>query len=151
MSESRDRETARIRRQRALELRSQGLLVREIAAALGVAKSTANQYVADPDGAKLKARKQRYRGRCADCGASTDGSDGPGRAAKRCAKCVAIEHQHETRQWTPERIVTELQAWARQLGRAPTALEAAARGMRVPLSIVDKGSVRVRGFSLFPT
>lgn len=60
----------------AARLRAEGLLVREIAERMGVARSTADAWLNDPDGSKLRARKDTYRGRCEDCGAPTDGSDG---------------------------------------------------------------------------
>lgn len=36
-----------------------------------------------------RALKETYRGRCADCGRPTNGSNGPGSAATRCVKCQA--------------------------------------------------------------
>ena len=126
------------RGEQARTLRSQGLLLREIAAELGVARTTVGQYLADPDGARLKARRDGYRGRC-ECGSPTHGTNGPGKAPTRCIKCTS-ESRHESRYWTAERVVSELQAWARELRRAPGAREAATRGAPVPLGMVQRES-----------
>lgn len=37
--------------------------------------------------AQARARKDGYRGTCKNCGASTDGSQGPGKAPVYCAHC----------------------------------------------------------------
>jgi DNA-binding MarR family transcriptional regulator len=80
---------------KARELREQGALLREIAAELGVAVSTAGTLLSDPDGAKLRARKDSYRGTCEKCGTATDGSNGPGAAPALCCECTA--HRHDER------------------------------------------------------
>ena len=71
----------------ARELRGQGLYVREVAERMGVAVSTADAYLNDPGGKRLRARKGGYRGKCIDCGAPTDGSNGPALAPLRCDAC----------------------------------------------------------------
>jgi DNA-binding CsgD family transcriptional regulator len=76
----------------ALRLREEGLLIREIAERMGVAVSTAGQYLADPDGAKLRARKDSYRGECEDCGRLTDGSNGF-QAPRWCRDCVGVHKE----------------------------------------------------------
>lgn len=104
----------------AAELRAQGLLYREIAARLGVSVSYAQDLVNDPDGSKVRARKDSYRGRCADCGRPTDGSWGRGpQASKRCVRCAGARQ----RIWTRDRIIDALRDFADERGRAPTAGE----------------------------
>lgn len=69
-----------------------------------------------------RCRKQQYRGVCVDCGAPTDGSDGRGNAATRCADC-AVAHRHAERRWTPDTVVAAIQTWADEHGRPPTSKE----------------------------
>ena len=52
---------------RARELRERGWLLREIAAEMGVVAQTVFAWLDDPDGSKLRERKQRYGGVCVDC------------------------------------------------------------------------------------
>lgn len=70
-----------------MALRAEGLKYREIAAELGVPLQTVYAWVTDPDGAKLRARKASYAGRCADCGGPTTGNDGRNAAPERCFSC----------------------------------------------------------------
>lgn len=99
------------------ELRAQGLLYREVAALLGVSYSYARNLGADPDGAGVRARKDSYRGRCADCGRPTNGSWGRSpRAPKRCVRCAGARQ----RIWTRERIIDALRDFADEHGRRPT-------------------------------
>jgi hypothetical protein len=87
--------SARTRADRALiatDLRDNGLLIGEIAAFMSLARSTVSAYLSDPDGAKARARKHRYRGRCSDCDGPTNGNNGPNAAPTRCARCQR-EHQ----------------------------------------------------------
>lgn len=72
---------------RAIALRAEGWKLREIAGEFGVSLQAIHEWVTDPDGAKRGARKARYRGSCERCGGPTDGSDGPGKASKRCLAC----------------------------------------------------------------
>jgi predicted transcriptional regulator len=71
----------------ARRLRDEGLKQREIADCMGVARSTVNSWLVDPDGSMLKARKHSYRGECEECGSTTTGSRGPSKAPKLCANC----------------------------------------------------------------
>jgi hypothetical protein len=99
------------------ELRDEGLTYRAIAAHTGMAKSTISSLLTDPDGSKLKARKDSYRGICA-CGARTDGSAGPGRSPTRCTRC-ARAYAHDTRYWTRERVLARLGAYIESHGGVP--------------------------------
>jgi predicted transcriptional regulator len=95
----------------AVELRSQGLGMREIAERMGCARSTVNDYLHDPGGHRLRARKDSYRGVCEQCGGVTNGSNGPDRAPRVCADCI---------EWTAESVVCAMQDWAEEHGYAPT-------------------------------
>jgi DNA-binding CsgD family transcriptional regulator len=77
------RESVRI----AQGLRAEGMTAREIAAEMGVARSTAGMWLTDPDGAKHQALRLRYRGTCRVCGRPTDGSNGASQAPTLCKPC----------------------------------------------------------------
>ncbi|HEY7620302.1 MAG TPA: helix-turn-helix transcriptional regulator [Solirubrobacteraceae bacterium] len=76
------------RLQQILIGKARGLTQREIAAELGIGRSAVNSIICDPAGTKARARKDRYRGVCADCGGPTDGSNGRDKAALRCRWCA---------------------------------------------------------------
>lgn len=69
----------------AVALLRRGFTGKQIAARLGLAKSTVYAYLADPTGAAASARKRRYYGTCEDCGAPT--SYQLGGVARRCIDC----------------------------------------------------------------
>lgn len=87
--------TLKQKARRAKRLRRDGLTIVQIAATLGVARSTASNWLCDPDGSKARARKERYRKPCADgCGRLVSGSDGRGpNAPQRCTTC-ALDRLH---------------------------------------------------------
>jgi hypothetical protein len=85
---------------RVAALKAQRLNGIQIAERLGISRSYAYELLNDPEGRKVRARKDSYRGECVDCGASTDGSDGLA-APERCFGCWN-EHR---RKWTPEVII----------------------------------------------
>ena len=64
---------------------------------------TVSGYFVDPDGGKLRRRKESYAGRCVDCNRPTDGTAGKGKAAERCAECRSL-HDQEAAVWTAETI-----------------------------------------------
>lgn len=82
-----DRDRLRDVLREAERLRAEGLLWREIAERLGIARATAHAYGADPDGSKLAARKRSYAVPCGRCGGPTDGSRGRARPARLCQTC----------------------------------------------------------------
>lgn len=88
----------------------------------GVGHSFVYAVLNDPTGEGERKRKNRYRGTCEDCGAATDGSNGPTKAPTVCKDCAAIR-QHEARHWTPERIIAAIQRFAREHGRPPTSTD----------------------------
>lgn len=95
----------------AQRLRADGLLLREIAERMGAKRTTVSDWLSDPDGSRLRARKDSYRGTCGQCGALTDGSAGPGRAPTVCAECL--------RTWDRESIIAAIQTWAATHGGYP--------------------------------
>lgn len=99
----------------AKRLRKQGMKYREIAEELGIGKSYVDSLLNDPDGARSRARKDSYQGRCEVCGDPTSGGNGPANAAKRCNR-----HSQE-RKWTDERVLEAGVQWMRMFGRPPSA------------------------------
>lgn len=95
---------------------------REIAERLGISRSYAETLRSDPDGAKARARKDRYRGTCVDCGGPTTGSEGPSKTPDRCHSCAALM-SHAERYWTADRILNSFRRFANVNGRAPTATD----------------------------
>lgn len=117
--------TSGVRLQRAAQaaaLRAQGLTQQEVADRLGISRTYTSSLLTDPDGNKNKKRKQQYGGTCVDCGAPTNGYNGPAKAGTRCAGCAATL-QHESRHWTREACVEALQRFQREYGRPPVASE----------------------------
>jgi class 3 adenylate cyclase len=97
----------------ARTLRDEGRVLREIAEEMGVAVQTVHDWLSDPDGSKLKARKQRYAGRCIECGAPTGGHAGRGaNAPKRCQRCAARHNRERERERNRERRELVERLWA---------------------------------------
>lgn len=99
----------------ATRLRGEGLMWREIGARLGISHKTACQWVNDPDGQRMRARKDSYATACVDCGATVSGSDGP-REHPRCLACAAAD-----RAWSRGEIVAAIVRWNDEHGVPPTA------------------------------
>lgn len=106
----------------ARALRTEGLLVREISERLGVPQSTVSSWLDPRRAEKQKARRERYRGTCVDCGAPTDGSNGRAMAPKRCRTCAAV-HDHESRVWTQETILAAFARYFEEYDDQPAASE----------------------------
>lgn len=100
----------------AVDLRAQGLIVREIAERLGVSRSYAYELLTDPDGTRAKERKARYAGECVDCGAHTSGSEGR-RAEPRCRACARLGKGR----WTKEELIARIREWNTIYGEPPAA------------------------------
>lgn len=122
--------------------RAEGWLFREIADYMDVALQTVNDWLNDPDGSKLRARKDSYRGTCQDCGAPTDGSNGPDSAPTRCNHCNGLRRAEQNRKdWEPHRRAVEA-AWAAGLTCAEMC-ERFGWSNRVAISVL-----RQRGYNL---
>jgi hypothetical protein len=100
---------------RANELRAQGATLKEIAMELGVAVSTIDSWLNDPDGSRKKARVDGYRKPCARCGTLCNGSHGHVEDDMFCRDCAPYEY----RIWTREAIVLAIQEWAEDHGGVP--------------------------------
>jgi transcriptional regulator with XRE-family HTH domain len=108
--------------EQARYLQSLGLAQREIAARMGVGRSTVSEYLHDPWRQKAARRRQGYQGICASCGKPTAGDLGPGRARPLCIGCIQDE-RHANRRWQPETILVAIRAFAEEHGRPPTSTE----------------------------
>lgn len=71
-----------------VELRQQGLSVKQVADQLGLARTSVGNLLADPDGSKQRERRKRYEGVCVECGGPTQGADGFKSATLRCKWCA---------------------------------------------------------------
>lgn len=105
----------------AQELRAEGLTWREIGERLGVGRSTAHEYVTDPDLSRHRERRFQRAGSCVDCGTPTDASHSePALRCAECAKPVAAELLRAS--WAPyQKLIEEMWAegmTARQIGDA---------------------------------
>jgi hypothetical protein len=67
-----------------------------------------------------RCRKQTlYSGTCRECGARTNGSDGPGTASDLCCHCAPAANA----KWTRDVIIAAIQGWAREHGSPPAATD----------------------------
>lgn len=108
---------------RAQQLYAEGKLQREIADILGISRSYAAALTSeDPLGEKARARKDRYRGVCEDCGAPTDGSSGPNSTPSFCSPC-SHARQKADKVWTREAVIDAIQRFHTAHGRPPTATD----------------------------
>lgn len=82
----------------AQQMRDNGFTLRECAEHFGVGVQTVHDWTTDPDGSKLRARHESYRGECEVCGGPTCGSYGIDKAPTVCLDCL---------RWTPE----AMKAW----------------------------------------
>jgi transposase len=120
----------------AIALREQGLTHREIAARLGIARSTAAEWVNDPDREAHARRRRKYAGACTICGGPTDGSRGLGTASDVCMPC---------REWTRDAVLEAFNAFWAEHGRSPRVNDANTGGaghQRLPR---DNSVVRLFG------
>lgn len=95
---------------KAAAMRARGMTGSQIAEAMGVRPKTVYSWLDDPDGSKLAARKDSYRGTCEECGGPTDGSYGPGKAPRVCLTCIT---------WTEEAVIEAMRRWADANGGLP--------------------------------
>ncbi len=95
---------------RARRLRDQeGLSVKDIAVELDVRPSTIYGWLTDPEGKQASQRKQKLRGQCPSCHASTS----PTAAGEPDLLCRSCAH----RKWTRETVLAALRATHAQAGR----------------------------------
>lgn len=98
-------------------MKRDGLTFDQIAAQLGLARSTVTDAYYDPSGRKMRERKERQAGECVDCGATT--MDSGSKPPERCHPC-ATEHR---RYWTRDRIIQAIRDWSDQYGAPPGAYD----------------------------
>lgn len=60
-------------------------------------------------------RETSYGGRCVDCGARTNGNDGPGTAAEYCSPC---SNRNRTK-WTRDACIEAIRRFHAEYGRVP--------------------------------
>ncbi len=113
------------------------LSVGEIATRLGRKPATIRAYLYDPDGAKTKRVKRRYRGVCRKCGTSTWGA-GPSTAATLCARCNGAA----TRKWRLDQIEAALRVWHQTFGKHASSTDLSLTHAR--MAAAKDGGVRLR-------
>jgi len=100
-------------RERAKQLRKQGLLIKVIAIELGVPKPTVIRWLNPKLEARgrTRARRLRYskKRRCPECGERMSDD------ATQCVNCF----DKNRRYWTRERVIEALRLWAAENGREP--------------------------------
>lgn len=90
----------------------------EIGEHFGIGRSTAAQWITDPQLKGVRARKDRlYSGPCADCGKTLQRS-GPNES-KRCGECHEL-WLHNNKYWTRGRIIAVIWEFADRYGHPPS-------------------------------
>lgn len=110
--------TSRERHQQILTLKAAGHTGREISEILGIGYSTVYNRLADPTGAKQRARRQRYQRPCPDCGTLMDGSNGHAKSPAHCRSCAT---HHIEKLWTRDIIIDCIRDYNDQYGHPPSA------------------------------
>jgi hypothetical protein len=130
----------------AQRLRAQGLTMREVGELLGASPWTVGDWLNDPDGSRTRARKERYRGTCIDCGGPTTGGLGRGpNAPLRCRRCSGKAIADRTRQRAQDRFELIARLWAQ--GKTSREIEAVVGGWtHTPGGLIS--SMRSRGYDL---
>lgn len=101
----------------AARLRAEGKLLREIAVSLRISMSYAQELVSDPEGIRMKQRRESYAQPCVDCGALTSGSEGR-KKEPRCARCAPVVAGLK-RRIPREHMIARIQEWAKIHGEPP--------------------------------
>ena len=120
--------------------------MREIAERLGIRRSFASELLHDPDGSRARARKDKQRKPCPDCGKLMSGGGGKAKDPAYCADCI---HKH-ARTWTRERVIQAFQDFHRRYGRSPTTTDRmiSCKAVRRKLSdvrLAEAGTVDISG------
>ncbi len=102
----------------AQQLRAEGLTYREIGERFGVNVHTASDWVNDPAGRQLRARKDRHAKPCVDCGTQTSGGE-VRTEEPRCHPCAVVKSGAEAKVWTRSAIILAIGEWAAQYGEPP--------------------------------
>lgn len=102
---------------KCVKLIQKGLILEEIAAELGLNRSTVGAALADPERIKDAKRKQKRYGHCEGCGRKTfnAGSTPP----RFCQRCQGRGYA----KWSPELLIQRIQEWAERYGRPPSVLD----------------------------
>lgn len=96
----------------AARLKATGMNGLQIARVMGVSNSYAYELLSDPEGSRVRARKDGYRGVCRSCGELTDGSNGAAAAPSMCNTCANPP-------WSREDILAAFRAFHECTGRSP--------------------------------
>lgn len=116
----------RERYEEAVRLRAAGWSVGRVADALNLPTSTAWRWLDPEYNERQKQRsrdlKETYRGTCRECGGTTSGCNGPGRAAELCGDC-SRQKQRDNKIWTRDTVLDAIRRFAAEHGRPPTAYE----------------------------
>lgn len=88
---------------------------REIAGRVGLSPSTVGIYRRDPDGARQRARRAAYRGRCGRCGRPVSGGNGRSRTSTWCPECAPLQR----RRWSDEDLLEAIVRWTAATGSPP--------------------------------
>lgn len=118
---------------RVADLHAQGLTRMQIAEKLGISRTYAYELLHDPTGEHAKRRKEKYCGKCANCGARIS----YGGARGLCAPCASDEDKI----WTRDAIILALQEWAAEHGEAPRArvwLTTPCNATRPPVTAIQR-------------
>jgi hypothetical protein len=124
-----------------LRLYGESLSRKDIAEQLGITPSYVTELKADPDGSRAKARKASYAGTCEACGNPTNGSNGPGKAARFCTHCSPA---HQQLVWTVDEVLRVLRELATSLGHVPAA-QRTQEGEYDGLARLPEGAISMRG------
>ena len=120
-------------KQRAREMRKQGVLCRVIAVDLGVTKATVIRWTnpALEKRGRVRARKLKYtqKRKCANCGRRANNK------ATLCRTCFRLTRKY----WTRDRVIEAIQDWTIKNGWVPTYAEWQRSGLGHPAISSIKG------------
>lgn len=119
---------------KSVKLIRDGLILKQIAAELGLTISTIGAALLDPERVKDAERKQKRNGHCEGCGQKVfnAGSTPP----RFCHRCRGRGYT----KWSPELVVEKIQEWARRYGTPPASTDwnmAFARRYAAPKRLVE--------------
>lgn len=106
------------RHAQVVALKAQGLSFSQIAAQLGLARSTVTAAYYDPSGEEDRRRKRRYERPCVDCGATIN-PNGIRAESVRCRTCHYEREREMSRRW----VIDSINEWADLFGTPPSAAD----------------------------